>query len=199
MSPPEIEIHPVTPARWPDMQALFGPRGACAGCWCMFWRTQRSIFEKLSGEDNRLAMQSIIEKGEAPGLLAYLVGETTEIPTTPVGWISVAPRQRFLALERSRLFKSIDDQPVWSIVCFFIARKHRRQGLTVKLLDGAVNYAAQHGARIVEAYPVEPKKERAPDVFVYTGLASAFRKAGFVEVARRSETRPMMRYYIQPA
>jgi GNAT superfamily N-acetyltransferase len=144
-------------------------------------------------------MQSIIESGEVPGLLAYLVEETAKEPPTPVGWISVAPRERFSALERSRLFKPIDNQPVWSIVCFFVAKKYRRQGLTSQLLNGAVLYAAQNGARIVEAYPVEPKKERAPDVFVYTGLASAFRKAGFVEVARRSETRPMMRYYIQQA
>jgi GNAT superfamily N-acetyltransferase len=165
----------------------------------MFWRTKRSDFEKQSGEVNRQAMLSIIESGEVPGLLAYLVGDSTNSPLLPIGWISIAPRQKFIALERSRLFKPIDDQPVWSIVCFFIARKYRRQGLTVQLLNGAIYYAAQHGARIVEAYPVEPKKERAPDVFVYTGLASTFRKAGFVEVARRSDTRPMMRYIIQPA
>jgi GNAT superfamily N-acetyltransferase len=162
----------------------------------MFWRMKRSDFEKQSGEANRQAMQDIIDAGEVPGLLAYLAGEPAGGNPVPIGWVSIAPRPVFTALERSRLFKPIDEQPVWSIVCFFVSRKYRRQGLTVQLLRGAIDYADQHGARIVEAYPVEPKKESAPDVFVYTGLASAFRKAGFVEVARRSETRPMMRYYL---
>jgi GNAT superfamily N-acetyltransferase len=97
----------------------------------------------------------------------------------------------------------VDDQPVWSVVCFFTARRFRRQGLTVQLLRAAVEYAARHGARIVEGYPVEPKpkggaeKPSVPAPFAYTGLASAFRQAGFVEVLRRSETRPIMRYSIQ--
>ena len=30
----QYEFHPVTPARWNDLEKLFGPRGACAGCWC---------------------------------------------------------------------------------------------------------------------------------------------------------------------
>ena len=196
MSSLNIDIQPVTLDRWQDMQTLFSPRGACAGCWCMFWRIRRSVFEKQSGEANRQAMQAIIESGEVPGLLAYQTSEPAGGDPTPIGWVSIAPRPVFTALERSRLFKPIDEQPVWSIVCFFVSRKYRRKGLTVQLLKGAVNFAAQNGAHIVEAYPVEPKKENAPDVFVYTGLASAFRKTGFVEVTRRSETRPMMRYYL---
>jgi len=61
------------------------------------------------------------------------------------------------------------------------------------MIDAACAFAAGQGARLVEAYPVEPKKDPMPAVFAYTGLASAFRRAGFREVARRSETRPVMR------
>jgi GNAT superfamily N-acetyltransferase len=99
-------------------------------------------------------------------------------------------------LERSRILKRVDDQPVWAIVCFFVSRPFRHQGVTTALLQAAITYAEQQGATIIEGYPVEPKTGRTADAFVYTGLASAFLKVGFVEVVRRSETRPIMRYEI---
>jgi GNAT superfamily N-acetyltransferase len=186
---PSVECHPVTPERWPDLEVLFGPRGACGGCWCMWWRLKRSQFVRQKGEENRNALRHIVVAGGAPGLLAYADGQ-------PLGWCAVAPRESYAVLERSRILKRIDDAPVWSVVCFFVSKPHRGKGLTTTLLRAAVEYATTHGARIVEGYPVEPKKARMPDVFAYTGLASAYRKVGFVEVARRSETRPMMRYFV---
>ena len=189
---PSLAFHPLTPERWPDLELLFGPRGACGGCWCMFWRLKHSEFELLKGEANRAMLKDIVDSGEVPGILAYQADK-------PVGWCSMAPRLDFSALERSRILKPVDDQPVWSVVCFFIERKHRRQGLMLGLLNAAVDYARQHGARVVEGYPKDPQAgSTSPDVFVYTGLLSAFQKAGFVEVARRSPTRPVMRYVINP-
>ena len=111
-----------------------------------------------------------------------------------MGWCAIAPREAYPVLENSRNLKRVDDEPVWSITCFFVAKAFRRQKVTLQLIQAAVDYARQQGARAVEAYPVEPKSEEMPVVFAYTGFASTFREAGFVEVARRSETRPMMRY-----
>lgn len=185
-----LTIRPLTKDNWDDFEALFGPRGACAGCWCMYWRIPRKEFESGQGEGNRQAMKSIVESGEIPGLLAYLDSQ-------PAGWCSLAPREVYTTLERSRILKPVDDQPVWSVVCFFVAKVHRRKGLTIHLLRAAVEYARQHGARVVEGYPVDPKSGSSPDPFVYTGLVSAFEQAGFVEVLRRSETRPILRYYIE--
>jgi len=112
----------------------------------------------------------------------------------PVAWCAIAPREAYCVLEHSRILKRVDDRPVWSVVCFFVAKHFRRRGLTTKLLDAAAAYAGKHGARIIEGYPVDPKPgTRSVDVFVWTGLASAFRKAGFEEVQRRSPTRPIMR------
>jgi GNAT superfamily N-acetyltransferase len=185
----EFSIHPVTPGRWPDLEVLFGPRGACAGCWCMFWRLPRKDFEAGSGSFNRAAFKGIIESGEIPGLIAYHEDK-------PAGWVCVGPRSDFPVLARSRVLKPVDELPVWSVVCFFVARPFRRQGLTVSLLDEAVRFAAEHRAEIVEGYPIATKSSDTPAVFIYTGTASAFTKAGFVEVARRSETRPIMRYWI---
>jgi GNAT superfamily N-acetyltransferase len=187
--PPELTFHPLTPDRWPDVERLFGVRGACGGCWCMYWRLPRPAWEQGKGDGNRLAFRSLVEAGEEPGVLAYDGDE-------PVAWCAVAPRDAYGVLARSRILKPIDDQSIWSISCFFVARRYRRRGITVPLLTATVAFAAQRGARIVEGYPIEPRQPTLPDAFVWTGLASAFRRAGFTEVARRSATRPIMRYLI---
>ena len=185
----DLKFNTVTPTRWKDLENLFGERGACGGCWCMWWRLSRSLFNQQKGEGNRKAIKKIVDSGEIPGILAYA-------DVKPIGWCSVAPRERFQVLERSRILERIDEKSVWSVVCFFVAKPFRRKGVTVKLLKAAVEYAKKHKAKIVEGYPIEPKKGKFPDVFANTGLASAFLQAGFVEVLRRSETRPIMRYYI---
>jgi GNAT superfamily N-acetyltransferase len=179
-------VKPLTPARWRDLERLFGPRGACGGCWCMYWRETHAEFERRKGEGNKRAMRRIVSSGEVPGIIGYLGGE-------PVAWCSIAPRERFPRLERSRILKRIDEEPVWSVVCFYIAKPYRRLGLSLRMLEEAVLYAAGKRAAIVEGYPVEPKTGITADVFAYTGLARVFRAAGFTEVTRRSETRPIMR------
>jgi GNAT superfamily N-acetyltransferase len=180
-----VTFHPLTPGRWQDLEALFGANGACGGCWCMWWRLKRAEFEKGKGAGNRRAFQKLVAAGGAPGLLAY-------DGARPVGWVAAAPREEFVRLEGSKLLAKVDAQPVWSIVCLFIARPYRRRGLMARLLRAAAEHARAHGATLVEGYPVEPAK-RTGDAFVYTGIASSFREAGFVEVARRSPTRPIMR------
>jgi len=182
-----LKFLPVTPSRWPALEELFGPRGACAGCWCMYWRLARAQFDKQKGAGNKRALKRIVEKGPPPGLLAYAGGR-------PVAWCALAPRSAYPVLERSRVLKPVDDEPVWSVVCFFVAKDFRGRGVTAKLLDAAAAYARKCGAKILEGYPVEPKRgARWADPFVYTGHASAFRRAGFREVARRSPTRPLVR------
>jgi GNAT superfamily N-acetyltransferase len=189
VSLPDLEFHPVPPGRWHDLETLFGKNGAYGGCWCMWWRVTRSQFGKQAGQGNKEALKAIVDSGEVPGILAYANGQ-------PIAWCSVAPREAFPSLERSRTLKKVDDQPVWSIVCFFIARPFRRQGLMVKLLSAAVEYAKKHGAKIVEGYPIEPKQSNLSGSSGFTGILSAFQEVGFVEVLRRSENRPIMRYCI---
>ncbi len=183
--PDDLTFAQLTPDRWADLEALFGPRGASGGCWCMWWRSPRSEFNALKGDGNRAAFRSVVESGAPPGVLVY-AGDR------PVGWCAIAPREHYPGLARSRILKPVDDQPVWSVTCFFIAKGWRRRGLAVRLLRAAVAFAQEHGARIVEGYPVESRQDM-PAVFAWIGMASTFRRAGFVEVARRSETRPIMR------
>jgi GNAT superfamily N-acetyltransferase len=185
----QLVFKPVTMREWPDLQKLFGPNGADGGCWCMWWRIKRSEFDRNHGEPNRRAMEAIIRSGEVPGLLAYLESE-------PIGWCSVAPREAFPVLDRSWVLKRVDDQPVWSIVCFYVARKYRRCGLNRLLIEAAVDYARSRGASIVEAYPVDPETSPVNPGEAFTGLIATFREAGFKEVARRSKRRAVLRLCI---
>jgi GNAT superfamily N-acetyltransferase len=119
-------------------------------------------------------------------VLAYSADE-------PVGWVAVAPREVYLRLEKSRVLARVDDLPVWSISCLFIAKPYRRRGVSVALIGAATEFARSHGARVVEAYPVVPYSDAMPAAFAWTGTESAYERAGFREVARRSAARPMMR------
>lgn len=180
-----LDIQPLTPDRWADFQTLFGKNGACAGCWCQWWRLTRKVWTAQKGEGNRRAMRACVKAGPPPGLLAYANGQ-------PVGWCAIAPREVFTRLANSRLLQPVDDQPVWAVTCFFVARDFRRRGVSVALLQAAAAFVRERGGKILEGYPVEPKRAQ-PDAFVYTGLASAFREAGFTEILRRSATRPILR------
>jgi GNAT superfamily N-acetyltransferase len=181
-----LEFHPLTPERFSDFEVLFGERGACGGCWCMWWRLPRAEFRRRKGAGNRRAMKRLVGSGTVPGILAYAGG-------APVGWCCIGPREDFPPLARSRVLAPVDGRPVWSIVCFFVARPWRRKGITVRLIEAAVAHARRHGAQVVEGYPVVPRKGEIPAAFAYMGLPSAFRKAGFVEILRRSEVRPIVR------
>ncbi|MGB8657910.1 MAG: GNAT family N-acetyltransferase [Candidatus Zixiibacteriota bacterium] len=190
VSIPSLEFHPLTADRWKDLEELFGERGACGGCWCMSWRLPKSQFARQKGSQNKAALKRIVKSGEAPGILGYAGAK-------PVAWCSLGPREVFPVLDRSRVLKRIDDKPVWSVVCFFVAKGYRRSGVSVKILQAAVDYARNNGAKMVEGYPVEPKKGKWADAFVWTGHVSAFKEAGFEEVHRGSPSRPIMRYFIK--
>jgi GNAT superfamily N-acetyltransferase len=181
-----LRFRPLTPKTWPDFVALFGKSGACGGCWCMWWRQTRREFDERHGEKNKRAMKRLVDSGEVPGILAYEARE-------PVGWCSVAPRDSFESLNRSRVLKRLDDQPVWSIVCLFLARSHRNRGLTTALIEGAVEHVRASGGRIVEAYPTRPRGKKLDPVSSFMGVPASFERAGFVECARPSEAKVVMR------
>ncbi len=188
--PEDMSFYKLTSERWADLEALFGPKGACAGCWCMWYRLKRADFESQKGEGNKQSMKKIVDSGLSPGILGY---ENQK----PVAWCSIAPREEFSLLSRSPILKPLDDKPVWSIVCIFIAKSHRKKGITEKMVRAVVDYAKDNGAIIVESYPVDPVKEKYPEVFAGTGFYSTFKKLGFEESVRRSKTRPLMRYYLK--
>ena len=181
-----LSFKPLTPKTWTDLQVLFGEKGASGGCWCMYWRLTNKDYECNKGASNKRKLLNLVEQEQPLGILAFDDDD-------PVGWCAVSPRDNFIRLENSRLLKRIDDQPVWSIPCLFVNKKCRRKGVSVSLIQEAAAYAFAKGARILEAYPIIPKKDKVPPIFAWIGFVHAFEKAGFQKVAQPSETRLIMR------
>ena len=197
----ELEFHPLTPDRLPDLASLFGQGGDPKWCWCSFFRVRNADFANATAETNRKVLERAVDTTAAqnrnPGLIAYRDGEA-------VGWVSVGPRDDYERLKHSRILAPIDDKPVWSIVCFVVSRKARKQGVARALLDAAVNYARQHGATLLEAYPVETDGARVPAAHAYKGTLSMFEAAGFDVAERRqfnrtSPIRPIVRRRVRRA
>jgi GNAT superfamily N-acetyltransferase len=181
-----IRYHPLTRDRWVDLKRLFCPRGACGGCWCMWYRLPRAAYERGKGDLNRSRFRRRVNAdAPAPGILAF-VGEE------PIGWCAVAPRTEYQRLRTSRVMKGPDDTEVWAILCLYVRPDHRSSGVSVGLIRTAAAYAFENGAPVVEAYPVRPRAE-VPAVFASPGVLSAFLKVGFEEVGSPSASRSVVR------
>jgi GNAT superfamily N-acetyltransferase len=183
--PANVTFHPLTPGRWADLEAVFGPNGATSGCWCMWFRQSSQEFEQCHGEQNRLALRALVEGGTAPGLLAYVEGRAA-------AWVAVEPRTAYPRLDRSRVTKPLDDEDAWAVTCFFIHRDFRGAGLQSQLLEAALDWAKARGAKLIEGFPIDPEGRVAAASGFY-GFRSTFTAAGFEEVARRTRGRPYMR------
>jgi GNAT superfamily N-acetyltransferase len=185
-----FEIEPVTKSNWNLFLKLFGDKGACGKCWCMYYRLNNVEFQAGKIDDgNKKSMKEIIWSGNHVGLLGLLEGE-------PIAWCAFAPREDFIKLEKSRVHKRIDDKEVWSIPCFFIHKNYRQSGISILLLKSVIVYAKNKGIKIIEAYPAIPTQEKIPDSFAWVGLYKSFERTGFVIADRTSKNRPMVRYYL---
>lgn len=187
-----FSTRPLTPQTWADLEQLFGmPGGSIVrSCWCMAYRRTGKPPDLggppgAHGRASKQAMCDLVGSGVVPGLIGYLDG-------VPVGWISLGPREEYLKLRRSPIMKPVDDTPVWSVVCSYVVRPHRGQGLQHRLLAAAIDYARENGALVLEAYPVD-KPVRSHADFMFFGSRSLYQHAGFREVVRRSPTRVVMR------
>lgn len=176
----------VRPADWAGFTEVMGEKGGCGGCWCMVWRLSRKDWNAGAGQGNCEAMKAVFETGPPPGIIGWLGEE-------PVGWLQVGERAAFSRLATSRVLKPVDDAPVWSVACFFIKKGFRRQGISLQMLRAACVHVKARGGAVLEGYPIDTPRERYPAVYAWTGFVRTFRNAGFDEVARRSETRPIMR------
>ncbi len=194
-APDDLDIRPLDPDRFADVASLFGEGGDPKWCWCAWYRVRNVDFQKGTAASNREVLRRAVETtaadGRHPGLIAYRAGQ-------PIGWVSVGPREDYERLQHSKVLGPIDDRPVWSIVCFVVSRRARGQGVAHALLDAAVEYAAQHGASLLEAYPVDTAGGRVPAASAFKGTVQMFERAGFEVAERRranrsSPERPIVR------
>jgi GNAT superfamily N-acetyltransferase len=174
-----IEVHPATTDRIGDLAAILAPTNPDSpGCWCLSYRVPNSEFSALRGPERPARLRRYAEEGTPPGVVAYVDGE-------PAGWCSVSPRASHHRLIRSRTIPTIDDTPVWSVICLMIRSGFRRQGLSQHLLKGAVDYARGRGAPMLEAYPVDSEGGRISSSLAYVGTTRLFESA----FTRVTETR----------
>jgi len=186
-----LEIQELGPARWADLERLFGTNGACGGCWCMWWRVPRggALWRETAGEPAHRALGDLVAAGRAHGVLAYEDGE-------PVAWCGFGPRRDFPRTERVRAYARDDvDHGLWSINCFFIPPRHRGRGLTRMLAAAAVEACRRRGARVVEAYPVTTTADGRPvsPSFAWTGPLKIFTELGFEIIQANPPTKPLVR------
>jgi GNAT superfamily N-acetyltransferase len=178
---PVIACREVDTSNWPDLVHLFEARGGPSYCWCLVWRERYKTRESLDLPGRRALMERRVSDGTPVGLLAYVDGE-------PAGWCSVAPRETYLPLGGG----PYPDLNVWSIVCFYVPRRLRRQGISTALLDAAVGHATAAGADVVEAYPVAPDSPS----YGFMGRCSTFLAAGFLETGMAGSRRHVMRLLV---
>ncbi len=198
---PGVMIVPLTPERLPDLASLFEQGGDPRWCWCAYFRIRAVEFSSTGKARHRSVLETATADGavigRAPGLVAHDGGEA-------VGWISIGPRDDYERLAHSRILAPIDDTPVWSIVCFVVGRRARGQGIARALLVAGIDYAREHGATMLEAYPVDTSgSSRIDSASVYKGTLSMFERAGFTVAARRRSpngaARLIVRLALSPA
>jgi GNAT superfamily N-acetyltransferase len=162
-----IEVLPAA-QRWADFSTLMVPsRPGRSGCVCMAYRNA-----SLDMPGRIAHMRSLCEGEPGPGVLAY-------VDDVVAGWCSVAPKATYRALVNSRTIPHVDDDDVWSVVCFVVRPGYRRRGLMHRMLDGAVAHAQAMGAPALEGYPVDPGDGRVDQNSGYVGTVALFESHGF--------------------
>jgi len=182
----KLKFDPLTSSNWKEFETLMGEKGGCGNCWCMYFRLPYRTFRDNKPAGNKKMMKHMVSKGFPQGLIASMNEQ-------PVGWIAMAPREDYMKLENSRVFKRIDDRPVWSITCFFIKKEFRHQGLSQQLIKGAIDFAKKKNIKTLEAYPAIPYAEKVPHPFLWVGVLSSFINNGFKIVRQHSKSRAMVR------
>jgi GNAT superfamily N-acetyltransferase len=179
---PEIICRPATPKDGATITRLFGPKGACGGCWCMHWRVAQGgrTWTACKGEPNRRAFMKLLKAGDAQGALAF-AGDL------PVGWCAFGPREEFQRLQRTRVLAYVPAPATWSVNCFYIATGWRKRGVATALLTTAIETAFARGATVLEAYPTPQRAgENLAAAFAWTGTRALFDKAGFKPSAQNA-------------
>lgn len=182
----KLKVRRLTEDLWPALENLFGEKGACNGCWCMYWRIG-STYRKQPRDENKAAFREIVNQGPPPGLLAF-DGDTA------VGWCQLTPRNSLPWLDQSWRLKRVDDLPVWSISCFYVRKGYRKKGVTSTLIAAALKTAKKAGALALEAYPLDGNLTPSASS---TGYSTTFLRAGFKVVAHHVPPRPIMRHDLE--
>jgi len=185
----KVKLQPLTEDNWNLFEELMGEKGGCGGCWCMLFRLSSKEFVTNKYEGHKNLMHKIVIGGRPTGMLAIYQKKA-------VGWMALAPREDYIKIEKSRTLKRIDDKPVWSITCFFVKKEFSKMGLSQKMIQAVIEYAAKNNIKMLEAYPVIPYAEKIPPPFLWVGVLSAFTSNGFTIVQQNGKSKTIVRRLI---
>lgn len=185
MESASITFAPASPGRLDDLVAVFSDCSYGRRCWCGYWYLPNRAYKAGWGEGNREHFEELVKSGAEPGIIAYADGQ-------PAAWLGIAPRTAFDKLNRSKPFAPVDGTPVWAMNCFIVRKQWRKTGMMRRLIDAGIDFVRERGGRMIEAYPFDASRKPLNDE-LFVGTVAAFRDCGFVEVARRLPSRPIMR------
>ncbi|WP_350347708.1 GNAT family N-acetyltransferase [Agromyces sp. G08B096] len=160
-----------------DVAAVLGPKRPDANvCWCLSYRLRSSKENvALRGPARGERVRELCAEDPAPGVLAYDGDEV-------VGWAGVHPRAD-TSFATNRKIPHVDDLDVWTVWCIRVRPGHRGQGISHRLLAGAVEFARDHGAPAIEGYPVDNRGAKVDLTMAYVGTRGLFEAAGFEHAA----------------
>lgn len=189
---PDFSWLPANEATVENVEAVFAT-GSASKCRCQGLKVPGWIWRDTTQEERDVALLEQTACGTAgptSGLIGYVDGEAA-------GWVAVEPRENYPRLwSRKQPWMRMDPhlEGVWSVTCFVVRKGWRRSGLTYELAHATVEYGARVGARVLEAYPMEP----APGKTVIwdeasVGLVQVFLDAGYEVVASPTLRRRVVR------
>ena len=177
-----LRFHPVDHGRWADLEKLFAGKGGPKNCWCMVWRAEGEEARRTDGPSRKAGLRKRVEGGVPIGLLGYDGDE-------PVAWVSIAPRATYRNLGGPAVAEGEDPDAVWSVACFYLRADHRGQGAFHEMLQAAIDHARKKGAKVLEAYPVQPDSPS----YRFMGFVPSFEEAGFEACGNAGVRRHVMR------
>jgi len=172
----EFHYKPIDKSNWYDLEKLFESKGGPHNCWCMVWRNMNEEANRANKTNKKNSLKNYIDSEKSVGLLCYNNSEA-------IAWCSIAPRESYRELSGDNSLTK-----VWSLVCFFIKREYRKQGITEELIKQALQFAKENGAEYVEAYPVDPESPS----YRFMGFKPMFDKQNFEFKHKAGERRYVM-------
>jgi GNAT superfamily N-acetyltransferase len=192
----QLTIVAANEASWDDLCAILGTSDA-GRCQCQRFKVVGWIWRDSTQEERTAMLRAQTGCGDpsattTSGLVAYVDDE-------PAGWVAVEPRTAYPKLRTSRVpwigrSEDKDDHEIWAVTCFAVRKGYRGRGLTYHLARATIDFARDHSARALEAYPMitHPGKEITWGE-VHVGARQVFEEVGFTEISRPTIRRVVMR------
>ena len=187
----ELTVRALGPETWDAFAALVERHnGVFGGCWCTWFQTMPSE-KTYTAERNRELKERLVREGRAHAALVF-DGEAA------VAWCEYGSCAELPNIyHRKQYDAEADLYPDYRITCMFVDKRHRRHGVSVVALHGALDLIAQAGGGVVEGYPHDTQGKKQS--VLYNGTRRMFEDAGFELVRTKGQKNTVMRRTVTAA